>query len=316
MTVPDAPPADEGGQFVAQVTRDIEELWQQEFETAGRRYDPVGPARTLAATADQPGPVVFSRNTTTACGLGSAATGPFYCPADERVYIDLTFYNQLSQRFGASGDFAQAPASGRARSTSVTCWRRAISMRVCAPPPPSAMTASRSRRPVASLRRPGPMDRPNSGRGGCDGASRRAAPTRATRSPATCRRPVRQLPVGPRRRSGSAPGSATQRTSSGTRPTTKPAVKPVSAARRHHRLLNIVVIADMVLPLPPVLSVCRSTAGTPTLCVTRPRVASTEIRKPPRQYAFEGEPCGGNTTRPRTSVDRARHAIVKTMRAL
>ncbi len=108
VSVPDAPPPDEGGQFVAQVTRDIEELWSEQFVAAGRDYDPVGPARTLAEAAEQPGPVVFSGRTTTGCGIGSAATGPFYCPADERVYIDLTFYRQLSQRFGASGDFAQA----------------------------------------------------------------------------------------------------------------------------------------------------------------------------------------------------------------
>jgi hypothetical protein len=107
-SVPGAPPTDEEGQFVAQVTRDIEELWQREFEAAGRRYDPVGPARTLAGTQRQPGPVVFSRQTNTGCGVGSAATGPFYCPADERVYIDLSFYRELTNRFGAGGDFAQA----------------------------------------------------------------------------------------------------------------------------------------------------------------------------------------------------------------
>jgi predicted metalloprotease len=107
-SVPGAPPADEGGRFVAQVTRDIEELWQREFEASGRDYDPVGPARTMAQADDQPGPVVFSSATPTACGTGSSATGPFYCPADERIYIDLTFYNELANRFGASGDFAQA----------------------------------------------------------------------------------------------------------------------------------------------------------------------------------------------------------------
>jgi hypothetical protein len=106
--VPGAPPADEGGQFVAQVTRDIEELWQREFEASGREYDPVGPARTMDAADDDPGPVVFRGSTNTGCGTGSAATGPFYCPLDERIYIDLSFYNELSSRFGASGDFAQA----------------------------------------------------------------------------------------------------------------------------------------------------------------------------------------------------------------
>ena len=108
ISVPNAPPADEGGQFVAQVTRDIEELWRDEFDAAGRRYDPVGPARTLAEAEQRPGPVVFRGSTNTGCGIGSAATGPFYCPADERVYIDLSFYQELADRFGASGDFAQA----------------------------------------------------------------------------------------------------------------------------------------------------------------------------------------------------------------
>ena len=83
-------------------------MWQQRFEAAGRTYDPVGPARTLAETRSQPGPVVFSSATQTRCGPGSSATGPFYCPLDERVYIDLSFFNELSRRFGASGDFAQA----------------------------------------------------------------------------------------------------------------------------------------------------------------------------------------------------------------
>jgi uncharacterized protein len=107
-SVPGAPPPDEAGQFVAQVTRDIEELWQREFEAAGRTYDPVGPARTLDAAGDQPGTVVSSGSTQTGCGVGSSSTGPFYCPLDERVYIDLTFWNELSNRFGAPGDFAQA----------------------------------------------------------------------------------------------------------------------------------------------------------------------------------------------------------------
>jgi hypothetical protein len=107
-SVPGAPPPDEAGQFVAQVTRDIEELWQREFEAAGQAYDAVGPARTLDTAGGQPGTVVFSGSTQTACGIGSSATGPFYCPADERVYIDLSFWNELSNRFGAPGDFAQA----------------------------------------------------------------------------------------------------------------------------------------------------------------------------------------------------------------
>jgi len=52
--------------------------------------------------------VLFTDATQSACGVGRSATGPFYCPADQKIYIDLSFYNQLSQRFGASGDFAMA----------------------------------------------------------------------------------------------------------------------------------------------------------------------------------------------------------------
>ncbi len=52
--------------------------------------------------------MLFTDATQSACGVGRSATGPFYCPADQKIYIDLSFYNQLSQRFGASGDFAMA----------------------------------------------------------------------------------------------------------------------------------------------------------------------------------------------------------------
>jgi predicted metalloprotease len=52
--------------------------------------------------------VLFSGGTQTGCGMGDAAMGPFYCPADRKVYIDLSFYRELRDRFGASGDFAQA----------------------------------------------------------------------------------------------------------------------------------------------------------------------------------------------------------------
>jgi predicted metalloprotease len=88
-------PGDEAGQFVATVLADTEDTWNQIFSAAGENY----PEPTL---------VLFEGSTDSACGFASAATGPFYCPADRRLYIDLAFYDELAGRFQASGDFAQA----------------------------------------------------------------------------------------------------------------------------------------------------------------------------------------------------------------
>ena len=85
---------DEAAQFVSVVLRDTETIWSEIFQQAGHRYVP-------------PTLVLFSGSTNTACGFGSAATGPFYCPADQKVYIDLSFLSQL-QRMGARGDFSVA----------------------------------------------------------------------------------------------------------------------------------------------------------------------------------------------------------------
>ncbi|AOY92379.1 metalloprotease [Cupriavidus sp. USMAA2-4] len=82
--------------FTRKVLGSTERTWERVFETdLGRRYEP-------------PTLVLFSNVTPTACGTGQSAMGPFYCPGDRKVYIDLSFYNELRQRFGASGDFAQA----------------------------------------------------------------------------------------------------------------------------------------------------------------------------------------------------------------
>ncbi|MEE4361909.1 MAG: neutral zinc metallopeptidase [Pseudomonadales bacterium] len=91
-----APPADDDqAAFVATVLADTEEVWGQLFSARGDRYrDPVL--------------VLFRDATRSACGLGQAAMGPFYCPADQRVYIDLGFFDTLHRRLGAPGDFAQA----------------------------------------------------------------------------------------------------------------------------------------------------------------------------------------------------------------
>src|SRR5205085_11148464 len=77
------------------VLASTEDVWGDVFKQAGRSYR----APTL---------VLFDGQTDTACGSGSAAVGPFYCPGDERVYIDLAFYDELRRRFRAPGDFAQA----------------------------------------------------------------------------------------------------------------------------------------------------------------------------------------------------------------
>lgn len=81
--------------FVSFVLDDAQSTWQKIFDEAGRPY------RHAKL-------VLFTDATSTACGYGQAATGPFYCPADERVYIDLGFFHELAQRFGAKGDFAEA----------------------------------------------------------------------------------------------------------------------------------------------------------------------------------------------------------------
>ena len=81
--------------FVAFVLADTEDTWGAIFSAAGRTYEP-------------PTLVLFSGAVQSACGFAQAAVGPFYCPGDHQLYIDLSFYQELQNRFGASGDFAQA----------------------------------------------------------------------------------------------------------------------------------------------------------------------------------------------------------------
>ena len=81
--------------FVSVVLADTEDTWHDLFQDADREYR-------------EPKLVLFSGSVQSACGLGQAAMGPFYCPGDQKVYIDLSFFRELSQRFGAPGDFAQA----------------------------------------------------------------------------------------------------------------------------------------------------------------------------------------------------------------
>ncbi len=86
---------DEMKKFVSVVMAETEDTWSGIFKSMGSDY----PEPTL---------VLFDGQTRSACGSASAASGPFYCPGDQKVYIDLAFYDELSRRFGASGDFAQA----------------------------------------------------------------------------------------------------------------------------------------------------------------------------------------------------------------
>ncbi|MDX2247322.1 MAG: neutral zinc metallopeptidase [Bacteroidia bacterium] len=89
-------PNDEMGQFVSVVLKETEDVWDKLFqEQLNRRYT-------------HPTLVLFSGSTQSGCGFASEATGPFYCPADQSLYIDLSFYNELKNRFGAPGDFAMA----------------------------------------------------------------------------------------------------------------------------------------------------------------------------------------------------------------
>ena len=91
------PPAgDTQAAFVSTVLADTEDVWGAQFRSQMR------------TTYRQPKLALFSGAVPTACGRGQAAMGPFYCPGDEKVYIDLGFFNTLQQRLGAPGDFAQA----------------------------------------------------------------------------------------------------------------------------------------------------------------------------------------------------------------
>ncbi len=103
-TAPDqslsAPPAnDPEARFVSQVLRSTEQVWTDVFRERGSTYE-------------EPKLVLFRDSYPTACGEGQAAAGPFYCPRDRRVYIDLTFFDELSRQLGAPGQFARAYVVG------------------------------------------------------------------------------------------------------------------------------------------------------------------------------------------------------------
>lgn len=86
---------DDMRKFVAVVLAETEDVWNEAFRKAGKTYDP-------------PKLVLFSGAVQSACGMAGSAVGPFYCPGDHKVYLDLSFFEELARRFGAAGDFAQA----------------------------------------------------------------------------------------------------------------------------------------------------------------------------------------------------------------
>ncbi|RZM23178.1 MAG: metalloprotease, partial [Pedobacter sp.] len=88
-------PTDAEGKFVDGVLESTNQVWAQQFESLGNTYE-------------EPNMVLFTNMVQSACGNASSAVGPFYCPGDHKVYIDLSFYEDLKNRFGAAGDFAQA----------------------------------------------------------------------------------------------------------------------------------------------------------------------------------------------------------------
>ena len=88
-------PNDDPAQFVNAVTVDVQTFWEGRFQQLGKTYP-----QTVT--------VLFTGSTQSGCGIASSATGPFYCPADEKVYLDTAFFDQLASQFGAPGEFAQA----------------------------------------------------------------------------------------------------------------------------------------------------------------------------------------------------------------
>ncbi|CAD7038599.1 flagellar biosynthesis protein FlgM [Pseudorhizobium halotolerans] len=90
-----APADDEAAAFIRTVLAETEDTWNGIFQASGENYR-------------EPTLVLFSGQVQSACGFASAATGPFYCPGDQKVYLDTSFFQELKQKFGAAGDFAEA----------------------------------------------------------------------------------------------------------------------------------------------------------------------------------------------------------------
>jgi uncharacterized protein len=95
VTAPASPEEEKLREFVSVVLADTEDVWHELFRQSGTTYE-------------EPELVLFTQHVESACGLAGSSVGPFYCPLDERVYLDLDFFAELDRRLGAPGDFAQA----------------------------------------------------------------------------------------------------------------------------------------------------------------------------------------------------------------
>ncbi len=95
VQAPTGEPEDQLGKFASVVLADTEETWRALFSSRGKTYQ-------------EPRLVMFTEAVESTCGISSAAVGPFYCPLDGKVYLDLSFFSELAERFGAPGDFAAA----------------------------------------------------------------------------------------------------------------------------------------------------------------------------------------------------------------
>jgi predicted metalloprotease len=95
QSAPPPPGDDEASQFVASILGETEDVWTALFQQSGQRYQP-------------PRLVLYTDRVSSACGTASSAVGPFYCPGDQQIYIDLGFFEQMRTRLGGGGDFAEA----------------------------------------------------------------------------------------------------------------------------------------------------------------------------------------------------------------
>src|SRR5882672_9161528 len=181
-----SPAEEQAADFMSFVLDDVQNTWAREFTRLGHEYE-----RAKL--------VLFTDAVRSGCGAADAAAGPFYCPEDRKVYIDLGFYNDLKNRFGAPGDFAQAYVLAHEighhvqRLLGLTDQVRGQQSRPdranapSVPPRRWATTASRSRPAPASRPRPGPTARPGSARAGSGAGSSRAGCRIATPSAPPCR---------------------------------------------------------------------------------------------------------------------------------